>query len=254
MLGARKNYRAAALFGLLFLVLPVLFGVDTPVRDSESLNYAGYSRFNLFVLPSILAGTVVVINALSRWSRSISAAAACLVIALNLVASPINLDGTKKPNWGSYTVDTAEHYYPYDDALLWLKGHHSTDRLLVSGLYYPYYFGFYFAKYEWHPNYEVQMVAATADEIPALMNVLSAAESQGYSLVLWQIRGQSVPLRSASGVFCQVKVFRNEAQALALFARDGSCVNASTPRMATRLRSASARQATADGRQSAPAK
>jgi hypothetical protein len=46
----------------------------------------------------------------------------------------------------------------------------------VSGLYYPYYFGFYFAKYQWHPNYEVQLIVAEAEEIPALMNVPSEAE------------------------------------------------------------------------------
>jgi hypothetical protein len=219
----KREFRSASFMLLLFLAVPLFFGIDTEARGSVTLSYAGYSRFNLFVLPVILAGSGALINAISKRALIASAGVAGLAIALNLAMSPINLDGTKVPYWGNYLVDTSEHYYPYDQAILWLSREYTDKRILFSGMDYRYPVGFYFAKYAWHPTFDVRLVPGAPDEGAALLQVLAEAEQQNQELVLWQVTGSQMPQRSESGRFCQIKEFRNQAHRLVLFSALGGC-------------------------------
>ncbi len=228
LLTRKRQFRSASFMFVLFLAVPLFFGIDTEARDSVTLSYAGYSRFNLFVLPAILVGAAALINAISKRAMIVSAGIASVAIALNLAMSPINVDGTKVPYWGNYLVDTSEHYYPYDEALLWLRNEYGHERILFSGMNYRYPLDFYFGKYDWHPAFDVHLVPGEPDENAALLQVLAEAEQQNYDLVLWQVRGNQIPQRSASGRFCQLKEFRNQAHRLLLFSALGTCEHASS--------------------------
>jgi len=222
LLFRRKDYLLFTFTLLLFIGVPVFYGLDSQGQD-----LIGYSRFNLFVLPSILIGSVVTLNQISKWGKTAGAAFACLAIAANLVISPVNLDGTKVPYWGNYIFDTSEHYYPYDQALLWIKNNHGSEHILFSEMYYQYYLSFYFAKFNWHPTYDIRLSAMNVNEALDLSNALSAAGQEDYDLVLYQVNGNFLPQRNATGNFCLEKVFKNQAHMLLLFSRPPNCIETS---------------------------
>ncbi|HEY5983438.1 MAG TPA: hypothetical protein VIU38_08190, partial [Anaerolineales bacterium] len=222
----RRQYRLAAFLLLLFVAVPVFYGLD-----AGSAGLYGYSRFNLFVLPAILTGAVAAIDRIGAWRRIAAVVVAALVIAENAVASPVNPDGTKQPFWGNYQIDVSEHYYPYDVALLWLKDHHEGERVLFSPMFYRYYLSFYFAKFEYHPDYDILLTDENADEAGALAEVLSEAANKGFDAVLFQVKDEPLPLPDGTGAFCLEKTFRNQAHVLLLFSKGGPCQQAALPRV-----------------------
>jgi hypothetical protein len=120
----------------------------------DDWRYIGYSRFNLLILPEILACGIVVIHRLKD-RKIIGPALSILILALNFLISPINSDGTKKPLWGNYNFDTSEHYYPYEETLQWIKDSDIDGPLLFTGMDYPYYLDFYFYKLNWFPDHKI---------------------------------------------------------------------------------------------------
>jgi hypothetical protein len=60
-----------------------------------------------------------------------------------------------------------------------------------------------------------------------LSNALSAAGQEDYDLVLYQVNGNFLPQRNATGNFCLEKVFKNQAHMLLLFSRPPNCIEAS---------------------------
>ena len=199
----RKDYQLAVFILSVFIAVPLFYGLDT-----NSQPYIGYSRFNLYVLPPILVGSVAALNQISKWGKIWGVSLVCIAIVMNLAFSPIYLDGTKVPFWGNYVFDTSEHYYPYDQALLWLKNNHGSQRILFSEMFYNYYLSFYFAKFDWHPAYGVQLSARNADEAVALSNALSKADQGGFGLVLYQVKENFLPAPGSTGDFCLEKIFK----------------------------------------------
>jgi hypothetical protein len=216
----KRDYIVAFFTLFLFIGVPLFYGIDT-----NSQAYLGYSRFNLFVLPPILVGSVAALNQISKWGKMASVSIACISISLNLILSPVYLDGTKVPYWGNYLLDTSEHYYPYDQALLWLKNNHSSERILFSEMFYNYYLSFYFAKLDWHPTYDVQLSPEHADEASTLSNILSDARLGRFGLVLYQVKGNDIPQPVEYGEFCLEKIFKNQAHTLLLFSRITACID-----------------------------
>jgi hypothetical protein len=134
--------------------------------------------------------------------------------------SPINWDGTKKPLWGVYMADTAEHYYPYREALEWLKTNHEDDRILFSGMYYPYIsFAFYFGKLDWKPDHEIVLTEKTEDYRALLSDALTKADADNFDVVLYQVAGDQIPQIADSHHFVQEKVFKNDAHTLVVYYR-----------------------------------
>jgi hypothetical protein len=218
LLLSRKDYSVFSFTLLLFIGIPLFYGLD-----SLSQGYIGYSRFNLFVLPPILFGSVSALNQVSKWGKTASALLACFAIAANLAISPVNLDGTKVPDWGNYLIDTSEHYYPYDQALLWLKNNHGSQRILFSEMYYQYYLSFYFVKFNWHPTYDFRISPENVDENSDLLRVLSEARQGSFNEVLYQVRENYLPQADETGDFCIEKIFKNQAHRLLLFSRIPKC-------------------------------
>ena len=98
----------------------------------------------------------------------------------NLLTSPVYLDGTKVPYWGNYFIDTSEHYYPYQDAFIWLIGNYKNERILFTGLDFQYSFQFYWNKLDWHPRREGIQTENSDNETIALSGILNKAEKENF--------------------------------------------------------------------------
>lgn len=209
----RREYRVAGFSLSLFLLYPLFFAVDTE-------RYAGYSRFNLLILPPVLAASGWAIKEVLNRSRIAGLALAGIVILGNLWASPINWDGTKKPYWGNYIADTSEHYYPYNEALQWLEENHAGDRILLTGMYYPYRsFSFYFGQLDWDPRSEVFLTDRPENLTGSLTQALAKARAENFDVVLYQVTDdENLPAPDSLG-FTQEKVFQNDAHMLIVYLR-----------------------------------
>ena len=211
------------------LVTLLFFSIDCKL-------FIGYSRFNLFLLPPILMGSKKFIDQLLTHNKVMNLGLALLAIAANLFQSPINFDGTKKPLWGSYLIDTAEHYYPYKDALSWLKEKHTNEEILIAGAYYPYdALDFYFNQLNWQPKYTQVLeknlypangLTCVPNNVSDLSNyedvlgVLARAEKDGYHVILYHLIGDRIPQLEHNNHFRLEKVIRNEAHVLLIYYND----------------------------------
>jgi hypothetical protein len=238
-----RKMERAVFWSLAFLLVPA-----TLVLDSGGI-YAGYSRFNLLILPPVLAGAGLGLQWIARRRLPLPVLAVVL-LGSNILLSPINLDGTKRPLWGSYLVDTSEHYYPYREALLWLKDQHTTGRILFADLDYEYLFEFYFRQMDWRPRYQVLRAAlprsagdgfgmyfdcchwqpqrvlvraydgtSTWDETAALERALHIASSGGFRTVVFQVMGSGIPDAPPDSDFRLSKIVHNDAHALLILSR-----------------------------------
>ncbi len=198
----------------LILVYPVFFAVDTFI-------YTGYSRFNLFVLPAVLAGVAFLIREVIKSRKILGAIAACAILVVNFWTSPVFIDGTKKPLWGNYLTDTSEHYYPYRAALEWLKSNHGRDPLLFAGMYYRYDFDFYFSQLSWKPVFYPQLIANPgSDNSINLSQALAVADSEQINIILFQVLGNNRSVvNSIWSSFYEEKIFVNDAQMLIVYHR-----------------------------------
>ncbi len=215
LLARHRQYRKA-----LFLLLAV--AATTLFHLLDGTSYAGYARFNLFVLPAVLAGSAVFLQFIGTKKKWYLPALTALILASNLAISPVNWDGTKKPYWGNYISKApAEHYYPYREALGWLKNHDPTAVILFTGLGSDYYFDFYFDKLNWHPRYQLLRDSPGADSA-SMRDLLQTASAAGASSVVIRLEGndpdefREAPL--AAGQW-QRMVFRNMAQALVVYTK-----------------------------------
>ena len=205
----RKEY-AKLTFLLLTIAATVLF------HAADNRIYAGYSRFNLFLLPSMLAGSAVLVSHLANTRKVLATSLACVAIGAGLWMSPVNADGTKTPLWGNYLVDTSEHYYPYPEALSWLKQTHDGERILFAGLSFGYAFGFYFGQLHWTPQYAISTDNDPANEGAALMRALDSTDAD---VVVFHVLGQSSRLPEQYRDFRQARTVKNDAHALVIYDR-----------------------------------
>jgi len=193
----------------LILIIPLFYVID-------SKGYAGYSRFNLFVLPPILAGSSIFIREVFVQRRTAGAFLACAAVFFNLLNSPVYLDGTKVPYWGNYLTDTSEHYYPYQDALIWLKNNHNKGRMLFTGLDYQYSFQFYWNKLGWHPKRDGMQSEGIDDEAIAIARILEKAEREKFDTVVYRVLESDFLPPQDTGPF-QIKIIRNSAHVLIIY-------------------------------------
>ncbi len=204
-----KEYSTLFFYFSLILAIPLFYVIDNK-------GYAGYSRFNLFVLPPILAGSAIFIREILKEKRIVGAALAFIAILVNLLISPVYLDGTKAPHWGNYLTDTSEHYYPYQDALVWLKNNHPNERILFTGLDYQYSFQFYWNKLGWHPKRDGIMSENIEDETIAVYRILEQAEREKFDIVVYRVLGSDFMPPQNTGQF-QIKIVRNSAHKLVIY-------------------------------------
>lgn len=214
LLFRNRQYRQA-IFLLLAVVSAPLFHLIDTVR------YAGYSRFNLFALPAVLAGSAVLLRFIGAKRKWYLPAIAVLIVTSNLLMSPVNLDGTKKPYWGNYIVKTpAEHYYPIPDALAWLKDNRRPEMIHFVGFSISYFFDFYYDKLDWHPRYEL-LKEFRADDPAFIRDTLQAALQSEADCVVFRVDARVPQLNPADGIdqLWQMKVFSNMAHSLLVYSR-----------------------------------
>ncbi len=198
---------------LLSFYLSAMF-LNAAMHFLDLPRYVGYSRFNLFLLPSLIALSLESLR-FARLRFPVPAIAIlALAVAADIRMSPINADGTKKPYWGVYGEDCGEHYYPYRDALRWIAANHPGQKALLTGNDYLYRARFY-------PEGRAldQLLVNPKDTGAVTLDTLLARSSrEGYRVVLYHLRGGQPALRDAHG-FGPPRVFRNQAHALLVFDR-----------------------------------
>ncbi len=194
---------------VVFLSLTLAGPVLVHLLDTE--DYVGLGRFNLLLLPGLLALSRETFALLLR-KPGWAAAALTAAIAVNFCMTPIHLDGSKVPRWGNYLCDEGEHYYSYRAAFRWIDANAPGQDLKITGLDYPYWTAFY------HPAVRrlfVDSMPRPCDESRALDSILLVSRPQGFGLILFQVRGKNLPAWQ-SEVYAET-TFANEAQALMLF-------------------------------------
>jgi len=205
------NREFTSLFCYLSLILIIL---AFHIVDDKA--YVGYSRFNLFVLPPILAGSMRFVTWAAKQKQYIGSILVLIAIGSNLLLSPIHLDGVKVPHWGNHLTDTSEHYYPYQDALVWLKSNYAEKRMLFTGLDFYYPFQFYWNKLDWKPKRDGMISEAINDETLAITRILEKAESERYGIVVYRVIGSNFVLPQETGEF-HTQVIKNSAHTLIIF-------------------------------------
>jgi hypothetical protein len=138
------------------------------------------------------------------------------IILVNLLISPLNLDGSRVPFWGRYLDQKYlqyYQYYPYQDALTWIKYYYPHPKLLSGGADFHYIFYFYFNKLKWFPDFDITWPKAGSNDSQALASAIITAEKQKEDVILFQVLGKSMPQFQPDDTFDKVKIFR-----------DGDCV------------------------------
>jgi len=206
----QNSYKETVFLLSMFIGIPIFHILDNS-------GFTGYSRFNLFILAPIFSGSVIMIKSLSNWNKYVYSILAVATISVNLFLSPINIDGTKKPLWGNYLVDTSEHYYPYKKALSWLKETNHENKMIFSGMYYRYKFQFYFNNLGWWPNHKIITIDKNINQNEAILQVLADANMEGINIVLYQLTNEDIPIQQDLGGFFVKKILRNQAHSLVVF-------------------------------------
>ncbi|MDR3574635.1 MAG: hypothetical protein P4L50_12280 [Anaerolineaceae bacterium] len=203
LLLVRKEYAVSGFFILLIVFIPLFHAVD-------ELVYAGYSRFNLFILAPILVGSSIFFKWFFERKKVFATASLAGIIFINLFISPINSDGSKVPYWGNYLIDTSEHYYPYTAALSWIKYNDPGAHIIFAGANYPYKFYFDFNKLNWFPKlYSLQAKIGQSDA-SALSNVIRQSDKTNNVVILFQVLGKTTPAYPPDPSFDKVKIFQNQ--------------------------------------------
>lgn len=205
-----------------FLLVAFVIYAGFHVLDLEWV--LAYSRYMLFFAPMVICASHQVILWVSKRSLKFVLLLLFVMASANLIMSPVNLDGSKKPGWGQYREDVSEHYYPYREAIHHILMQHPQDKCQLTGLSYRYLHQFYVrpadlpshsldprppGRFEWRRISREEWADADA--------VLLEAKETGCKHVIFQVLDGRVPSpRSATG-FELNRVFRNSAHSVVLF-------------------------------------
>ncbi|GAP21802.1 hypothetical protein [Leptolinea tardivitalis] len=205
----QKDYIKVCFFLSSIVIFLIFFTAD-------DWKFIGYSRFNLLILPEILACSIAVFHRLKD-QKILGPVLSILILAVNLWISPVNSDGTKKPFWGNYNYDTSEHYYPYEETLQWIKDSDIHGSILFTGLYYPYYFEFYFHKLNWFPVYKVIESEENRNEKRDILKMLTIGKEENYTFVIYHILGKDIPTIEKDTGYEHMQEICNMAHCLLVF-------------------------------------
>ncbi|HSG45755.1 MAG TPA: hypothetical protein VLA72_21640 [Anaerolineales bacterium] len=178
--------------------------------------FIGYSRFNLYILPPILAVTSFFIDWVFLQKRTIGILLIISALFVNLLISPVNFDGTKKAYWGNYMIDTSEHYYPYQDAFIWLMNNYKNERVLFTGLDFQYSFQFYWNKLGWKPRRDGLKTENSSDESTAVSKILDKADREGFDFVVYRVLEENFIQSQEIGKFQSITI-KNSAHTLIIY-------------------------------------
>jgi hypothetical protein len=213
----RKRYTA-----LMFFV--VAFAADASLHLIDQKDFIGYSRFNLFLLPMLIASACYAVETLAgRW-RLAAGLMLALVVAADLYPRfwfcPFHLDGSRVAQWGDDYggFDTTDHSYPYREAIRWLDEKHPRARIFFTcNKWYEYHVEFYGRK---GLRYNLPAPKSRKrHEADLVSQALTVAKDEGFDLVVFHLIGLSPPDVSSDNMsgYVQTKVFKNQAHALVIY-------------------------------------
>jgi hypothetical protein len=184
----------------------------------DTAAYAGYSRFNLLILPVLIGTTVTCLQKLGASEPRRAHLIAFAWLSVNWLWLPIYADGSRVPQWGSRVADTADYTYPYRDALVWIRDHHPDARLFATGLDYPYSFDFYFRQLNWQPPFRMHLIqpgpVRTREEIDRFFG---EAARDNAAVVLYHVRAEDLTPTARVSPFEVERMFTNRAHRLLVY-------------------------------------
>lgn len=211
----KKKKSIALLYVALVAGYSVFFHIDQE-------QYLGYSRFNLMILPAVLAGAAVFVKEVLLKPRVYGVLLAAIAIGSSLLLSPIQRDGTKTPYWGNYLTDTSEHYFPVEEAITYLmNGPNPNGSTLFAGLDYKYDYHFYQEKLNWRPDRVMLLKTAegSRDDESNLHQALNVAWEEGFEFVFLFVHGDAPPTLPGGSVYREMKVVSNMSHTIVIYSR-----------------------------------
>lgn len=198
----------------LLLVLGFVFYAALHLMDLESVT--GYSRYMLMFAPVLLCSLHHVVESVAARAPKVVPAALIALVGVNLLLSPIHLDGARKPGWGEYRAIWSEHTYPYRAALQYTMHKYPQDTTLVTGYNYPYWFQYYTGNTSRFVKF---VVLSEKDESGLVEEVLRLArtDEHGFRHVLYHVLGDKVPAPAETFGFVQERTFQNSSHVLVLY-------------------------------------
>ena len=218
--GAVLAWRRGARFALLTWSAAALAHVCFHRLDPLPVWWA-YGRFNLYLVPPLLAAAVPLLTQLP--SVRVAGVLIC-ALALNLLGYPLYRDGSRVPGWGRGTYPLAlDDSYPYDQALVWLRDHAPRARIRFSG---PgqYAFWFYFPRLGWAPAvYDHEWHLFDGRPRGAVIDsAFRRAAADGVEVLVLQQDPADGDVPPAAAGFVLVTRIHNRAHSLLIYQRSSS--------------------------------
>ena len=172
----------------------------------DTASFIGYSRYNLFLVPPLLAIVVLWLT----HTRSAQLLVGLWLVA-NVMLSPLLADAARRAGWGTPGAQVGERYYPYREALDWLQAHGEGERILFAGAEYPYYLGFYFGQMGWRPEHVV-----AHDELTPQNAAVMASQAQ-CPVMVFHVQDDSGKIPAAVSGYRLQKIFIDAGSALVVY-------------------------------------
>lgn len=209
-----------------FLIVAIVAFAAFHVMDLPLV--LGLNRFVLMFLPMVLAAAHLVLTQAARWNAKFAVAALAAVVGLNLLLSPMHLDGSRKTGWGEYVLDWSEQSYPYRQAIRYVQEKYPRDRTLLTGMPYQYWQQFYTGETDQFVRQPVATQLYSIEELGVIRQLtenqpgvaqwgLQQARGRGFQHVIFHVLGSTAPQPAQTYGFVQEKVFRNAEHCLVLF-------------------------------------
>jgi len=200
------------------------FVIYTGFHILDMKPWLAYSRYMLLFAPMVICASHQVILWVSKKSSKSALLLLFVMASTNLVMSPVNLDGSKKPGWGQYRYDTSEHYYPYREAIHYILKQHPQDKCQLTVLSYSYLHQFYVRpadqpshRFDPRPPGKFELREISREEWADADAVLLEAKEGGFKHVVFQVFDGRVPEPRPATGFELNRVFRNSAHSVVVF-------------------------------------
>lgn len=199
------------------LAAGALFGGMWLFHLLEEPRWIGLARFNLVLLPAVLALAWEGLGALLH-RRTVAMAALLLLLAGNVLLSPVDRTG-QRAVWGG----SGERWYDYTDCLADLRKLKPDARLAIANVAHSYGIGMTLQRLDWWTE-ATNLPVSHPDDAPAtLRSSLEMADKGGFTFVIFRWEGEPpiAPDYQQAG-FVRWRDYRSRGGTLTVFARPQS--------------------------------
>ncbi len=183
----------------------------------DEKQYVGFSRWNLMLIPALLVCLETIVRPIFERRRTAGSAALLCAAAINVMHSPLHLEGSRKSYWGNYLCDMGEHSYPYRAALLWMTDRGMAERAIYwTGLDFG-YFTQYYASFPKMQYAFVKHPTSVFEETGIMAMQFSIARAKHFDSVLYHPIAKGLePPKQVCG-YTLLKVFSNKEHRLFVY-------------------------------------